>query len=911
MTVTAATAGSCADFCVQVQALQHRYRKTIALSAIDLTVAVASSLAIVGPDGVGKSSLLALIAGAKRLQDGNLQTLGADMRQHRQRERVLPRIAYMPQGLGRNLYPNLTVHENIGFFARLFGIAEPDGIIKQLLAATGLEPFRDRLMSKLSGGMKQKLGLCCALVHTPDLLILDEPTTGIDPLSRREFWELVDDIRRSHPQLTLIVATADMAEAARFERVLMMDDGRILADDTPANLLQRTGTDVLEDAYISLLPPERRSAEPSFDTALQPLQDNAEIAIESRGLTCRFGDFVAVDNVTFSIRRGEIFGFLGSNGCGKTTTMKMLTGLLPASAGEALLFGKLLNAKDIETRKRVGYMSQNFSLYGELTVRQNLQLHARLFNLETAHARRRIRELGAQFELTDSFDQRADLLPLGVRQRLSLAVAILHEPEVLILDEPTSGVDPIARNRFWMDLRKLAREQGVTIFISTHFMAEAVNCDRIAFMHAGRVIASGTPEELQRAQQATSLEDAFVAYMEQGGRQAATHTLTLPPAAERSAGNRIFSPRRFRAYAWREAAELKRDRVRLLFSLVGTALLMLIFGFGITFDVDNLRFAALDHDQSPESRAYIDQFAHSSYFLQRPILLSEIEAMQRLRNNDIVLFLEIPPRFGADIRRGKSTEVAVTVDGAMPFRAETVLGYVQGVNQTVIADYAARAGRDLRPAATIEMRYRYNQSFRSIDAMVPAVIALMLIFLPPILTALGVVTEKELGSITNLYVTPVTRLEFLLGKQMPYAALALFNFVVMMVMAITVFGVSPKGSVLGLSIAAACYVLATTAIGLVSSAFTRTQIAALFGTALISIIPAVQFTGFMQPVATAEGLPRLIGTFFPTTYFMRASVGVFAKSLSLSEVLPFALILLLFWPVLILIAHVLLPKQEV
>src|SRR5690606_11653833 len=475
-----------------------------------------------------------------------------------------------------------------------------------------------------------------------------------------------------------------------------------------------------------------------------------------RGLTCRFGDFVAVDQVSFRIRRGEIFGFLGSNGCGKTTTMKMLTGLLPASAGEALLFGKPIDARDIDTRKRVGYMSQSFSLYGELSVRQNFHLHAHLFNLDDVRATQRMGELCENFDLNDVLDQRADLLPLGVRQRLSLAVAILHEPEVLILDEPTSGVDPIARNRFWSDLRKLARDHGVTIFISTHFMSEAVHCDRIAFMHAGRVIATGTPAQLQAQQQASSLEEAFVAYMEQGGRKVASHAVTLsmtaPPGGERAVGNRIFSLRRFRAYAWRESVELVRDRVRLFFSLIGTAILMLIFGFGITFDVDNLRFAVLDRDQSPESRAYVDQFAHSSYFLQRPDLLDETEAIQRLRSNDIVLFLEIPPRFGADIRRGKSTEVAVTVDGAMPFRAETVLGYVEGVNQSVIAEFAAQAGRDVQAAAAIEMRYRYNQAFRSIDAMVPAVIALMLVFMPPILTALGVVTEKELGSITNLYV---------------------------------------------------------------------------------------------------------------------------------------------------------------
>jgi ribosome-dependent ATPase len=434
-------------------------------------------------------------------------------------------------------------------------------------------------------------------------------------------------------------------------------------------------------------------------------------------------------------------------------------------------------------------------------------------------------------------------------------------------------------------------------------------------MHAGRVIATGTPDELQRAQRAASLEDAFVAYMEQGGRKSVAHTLTLPaPAADTSGTKRrrtaVFSMRRFRAYAWREAVELMRDRMRMIFSLAGSALLMLIFGFGITLDVDNLRFAVLDRDQSPDSRAYIDQFAHSPYFERTPDASSETEALQRLRSNDIALLIEIPPKFGADLHRGKPTEVAATIDGAMPFRAETVLGYVQGVHQQVIGEYAARAGVDISPAATVEMRYRYNQAFRSIDAMVPSIMALLLVFVPPILTALGVVTEKELGSITNLYVTPVTRLEFLLGKQLPYVALALFNFAVMLAMAIVVFGVLPKGSVIGLTIAATAYILATTAIGLVSSTFTRTQVAALFATALISIIPAVQYSGFLQPVATMEGAPYMIGTLFPTTYFLRASVGAFTKSLTLPELMPFALTLLLFWPVLIALAHTLLKKQE-
>ncbi|MEP9354904.1 ribosome-associated ATPase/putative transporter RbbA [Xanthobacter sp. KR7-65] len=896
---------------LRLSAIRHRYRRTVALDGVDLVVAEGASVALVGPDGVGKSTLLGLVSGAKRIQAGRVEVLGADFAGRAAREAVQPRIAFMPQGLGRNLYPNLSVAENIAFFARLFGEeAAVDGPrVAPLLAATGLDPFADRLMRKLSGGMKQKLGLCCALVHHPDLLLLDEPTTGVDPLSRRQFWDFVETIRAGRPKLTLVVATADMEEAARFARVVMMDAGRILADGSPADLLAATGQPSLERAFISLLPDGRRGdgAGAGTPAAIPP---DAPVAIEARGLTRAFGDFVAVDHVSFTIRRGEIFGFLGSNGCGKSTTMKMLTGLLPATSGEALLFGVPVDPDDIETRRRVGYMSQAFSLYGELTVRQNLELHARLFSLPEDAARARIAELVATFDLAAHLDDLADGLPLGVRQRLSLAVAVLHRPEMLILDEPTSGVDPVARDNFWDHLQRLSREEGVTLFVSTHFMGEAERCDRISFMHAGKVIATGTPQALKDAQKAPSLEEAFVAYMEMGGR-AVGADVRLPPAADRAQGRPAgFSPRRLGAYAWREALELKRDPVRLAFALLGTAFLMIIFGYGITLDVDKLRFAVLDRDQSPQSRAYVDGFAHSPYFRVQPPLADPADLDRRLKSNAIAFAIELPPEFGADLNAGRPTEVLVTIDGAMPFRAETIKGYVEAVHLQFLADAAEAAGRTLSTFATLEMRYRYNQSFRSLDAMVPATIALMLIFIPAILTALGVVTEKELGSITNLYVTPVTKLEFLLGKQAPYVVLAFFNFGIMTLMALFLFGVPLKGSFLGLALGALAYVLATTAIGLVSSTLTNTQVAALFGTAIGTMMPASQFSGMMQPVATLEGGAWVLGTFFPTTYFMRVSVGAFTKGLGFFELLPFVAATFAFWPALLALAYLILRKQE-
>ena len=358
---------------VRLQGVRLHYGKVQALAGIDLDVPAGCMVGLIGPDGVGKSSLLSLVAGSRAVQDGRVEALGGDMASRGHRNRVCPRIAYMPQGLGKNLYPTLSVEENLQFFARLFGQgqAERRRRIDELTRATGLQKFLERPAGKLSGGMKQKLGLCCALIHDPDLLILDEPTTGVDPLARAQFWELIDHIRAGRPGMSVIVATAYMDEAQRFDWLVAMDDGQVLATGTPAELLERTASDSLEGAFIALLPEQKKRGHAAV--VIPPLDsDPQDIAIEAKGLTMRFGDFVAVDHVSFRIRRGEIFGFLGSNGCGKSTTMKMLTGLLPASEGQAWLFGREVDADDLDTRRRVGYMSQAFSLYGELSVRQNL-----------------------------------------------------------------------------------------------------------------------------------------------------------------------------------------------------------------------------------------------------------------------------------------------------------------------------------------------------------------------------------------------------------------------------------------------------------------------------------------------------------------------------------------------------------
>jgi ribosome-dependent ATPase len=912
---------------VKLAGVTLRYGKTLALDGVDLEIPAGRMVGLIGPDGVGKSSLLSLVAGARAIQTGTVTALGGDMARKRHRTRICPDIAYMPQGLGKNLYPTLSVEENLQFFARLFGhgAAERRRRIDDLTRATGLHPFLGRPAGKLSGGMKQKLGLCCALIHDPRLLILDEPTTGVDPLARRQFWELIDRIRADRADMSVIVATAYMDEAGRFDWLVAMDDGKVMATGTPAELLAQTGTSNLEAAFIQLLPEEKRRGHKDLEIPPLPNDADGEAAIEAQGLTKRFGPFVAVDHVSFRIRRGEIFGFLGSNGCGKSTTMKMLTGLLPASEGSAKLFGHAVDPHDLAVRKRVGYMSQAFSLYTELTVEQNLVLHARLFHVPAAEIPARVEKIAARFGLTSVLGSLPDALPMGVRQRLSLAVALIHGPDMLILDEPTSGVDPVARDGFWEMLIELSRKDRVTIFISTHFMNEAERCDRISLMHAGKVLTSDPPADLVSKRNAATLEEAFIAYLEDAGAEdarapteAAAETASAPaaPAATPAAepprhGHRAFSLRRLLSYTLCESLELKRDPVRCTMALAGSLMLMVVMGLGITMDVENLRFAVLDRDQSGLSQNYTLNIAGSRYFAEQPPIADYDDLDRRMRSGELSLAIEIPPGFGRDVQRGAQVRIAAWIDGAMPQRAETIQGYVQGMHQQWLTE-KAREKSGSAPAASVnvETRFRYNPDVKSLPAMLPAVIPLMLLMFPAMLTALSVVREKEMGSIMNLYVTPVTRTEFLVGKQVPYVLMAMVNFLLMALMAVTVFGVPVTGSFPTLCAAALLFVVFSTGFGLLSSVFTRSQIAAIFITMLATMLPAVSFSGLTNPVFSLEGPARLIGEAYPATHMLLISRGVFSKALEFADLRAAFWPLAFSIPVVLGLSVALLKKQD-
>ncbi len=552
---------------VQVKNFSKRYRKHVAVQKLDLAIQPGEIYGLIGPDGAGKSSLMKAVAGVLTYDEGNVDVFGVRIDSEAAAEKVKGRIGFMPQGLGLNLYAELSVEENIDFFAQLRGVSS--GLLaerkRKLLTMTRLGKFLNRPMKKLSGGMKQKLGLVCTLIHEPELVILDEPTTGVDPVSRRDFWAILTALLREQ-NISALVSTAYMDEATRFQQLSLMYDGKVIAEGEPDQIIAKVpGTLIelvahpqttalsqlksvfqqveavgallrvfvegqeeeaavkqvksllseqevseiqpsppeMEDAFIALLNQANlteREIAPSINSNKAgkiEADKKDELAIEAENLCRDFGDFRAVDQVSFQVKQGEIFGLLGANGAGKSTVFKMLTGIMRPTGGEGKVAGQDMLRANQAIKERIGYMSQAFSLYQDMTVLENIHLYARIYAVPRRQLKQRVNWVIETSGLQGVENRLAGALPMGIRQRLALGCALVHKPKVLFLDEPTSGVDPVGRRRFWDILIQMARVEQVAILVTTHYMSEAEHCDHLALMYAGRIIADATPAQMK------------------------------------------------------------------------------------------------------------------------------------------------------------------------------------------------------------------------------------------------------------------------------------------------------------------------------------------------------------------------------------------------------------------------------
>lgn len=913
-----------------------------ALANISAQIKRGTITGLVGSDGSGKTTLLRLIAGLLLLTEGKISVEGLDPARDTEQLRYV--VGYMPQKFG--LYEDLTVMENLVLYADLRGVvgSERETVFEQLLDFTDLRSFTARRAGNLSGGMKQKLGLACALLGNPKVLLLDEPTVGVDPISRRELWKMVNTLVEKG--ITVLWSTAYLYEAELCHEVLVMNKGKILYSGEPQNLtakmtgrsyqiqniegnhrlvLQRAmradevidgiiqGSYVrlvlktanklpdinsfdagpnaklvsvkprFEDAFIDLLggiPPQVVTLSKKIETV--KTTSVSDIVIEAKDLTRKFDSFVATDNISFKVKRGEIFCLLGPNGAGKSTTFKMLCGLLAPTSGSASILGIDLEKNPREARQQIGYMAQKFSLYGDLTVQQNLQFFSGIYGLSGENQTQIIADMLNIFDLNQYSNSKTGELPLGFKQRLSLSCAIMHRPAILFLDEPTSGVDPIARREFWMHINELV-EKGVTVVVTTHFMDEAEYCDEIGLIYRGKMIASGAPDQL-KSRIATkdlpnpTMEDAFIALIKQHDQKdmadasdQKSKELQLKLSEKKIKQTRFIakhdSIRRLIALCRKEFYQIIRDPSSILMAFVLPLVLLFIYGFGINLDSTKIRMGMVMNDHSADAWRFEKTFADTPYIEAIP--MSADQAKKDLTAGNIRGFVTIQSDFSKKLKEPNGVApVQIITDGSEPNTANFVIGYAKGAWQTWLQIRSLEIAQPLFNSIDIETRYWFNPAAISRLFLVPGSIVLVMTIIGALLTSLVVAREWERGTMEALLSTPITRREFLFSKLIPYYVLGIVAMVVCTVTAIVVLEAILRGSFFMLFIESTLFLGSILGLGLFLSTTIRNQFNAAQAALNIAYLPATLLSGFVFEITSMPTFVQGITYLFPARYFV-------------------------------------------
>lgn len=939
-----------AKWLVEVTGLVKTFRPNgpPALDHLDARVPASAITGLVGPDGAGKTTLMRMLAGLLLPTSGNIRVFGFDPTT--QPEEIRSRIGYMPQRFG--LYEDLSVIQNLRLYAELRGVIgnERDASFERLLTFTDLKRFQGRKAGALSGGMKQKLGLACALVSRPELLLLDEPSVGVDPISRRDLWKIVQELVALG--IGVIWSTAYLDEAELCDAVILLHEGKTIFDGPPKELTDRVRSrtfqlrvannrrkilaealrspevvdGVVQGDYVRLVLKDGgarggierfaddrrlRPVAPRFEDAFVdtlgglPKEDSlvagtmphrqreGGAVIEAKGLTKRFGNFVATDQVSFSVKRGEIFGLLGPNGAGKSTTFKMLCGLLEPSAGTARIAGIDFRRSASAARSRIGYMAQKFSLYGDLTVKQNLDFFSGVYGLSGQQRTSAIDRMIDAFGFDRYLGTPSGQLPLGFKQRLAMACALMHEPDVLFLDEPTSGVDPITRRQFWLQINGLV-DKGVTVMVTTHFMDEAEYCDRIGLVYRGKLIALDTPDALKRGVRSPDLpeptmEQTFIRIIQQFDtadehsfnqidtqieQRVQPQMQTLTGLSMNSSAKK-FSGRRLGALVRKELIQIVNDPSSILIAFILPVMLLFLFGYAVSLDSTRIRVGVVMEERTAESESLLVSLRNSPYldvtasfdrgFLEREMVAGRLRAL-------LVISIDFSRRlYSTD----NPAPLQIIADGSEPNTATFAENYLEAVVSLWLQQRGMETGTPVKNLIDVETRNWFNPSLESKNYLVPGSIAIIMTMIGTLLTALVVAREWERGTMEAMMATPVAIQELVLGKLIPYFLLGLGSMLFCTVVAVSIFHTPLRGSIFSLFLVTSLFLASGLGLGLLVSTLSKSQFVAGQFAIILGFLPGFQLSGFLFEISSMPNIVQLLTWFFPARYFVQALQTIF------------------------------------